>query len=69
MFYLNKPKRKENRKMKLFQNLDFREALTFFLCAGFMLGLFLGKDVSQIRDVTLGAVAFYFANKSTMDKM
>lgn len=64
-------KRKEPKKMKpkLLQDLDFREALTALLVVGFMAGLFMGKDVSAIRDITLGAVTFYFANKSTMDKM
>lgn len=54
--------------MKLMDDIDFRATLCTLLVLGYSVGTLVGIDVSNLRDLTLAAVMFYFANKSTLDQ-
>lgn len=54
--------------MKFMDDFDFRAGLCTLLVLGYGVGTLAGIDVTNLRDLTLAAAMFYFANKSALDK-
>ena len=55
------------------QNFDTREILSYALVVGFLAAVFAGSFIvperfTAIKDIVLVVIAFYFGNKSALDR-